>query len=247
MGDVNRGDANGGDVNTLPAAGRWALLSVSDKAGIVAFARQLAAAGLGLLSTGGTARALRDAGLAVTQVSALTGFPEVMDGRVKTLHPHVHGPILARRDVPSHMAAVDEHGLALIDVVVVNLYPFRETVAAGADPATVIENIDIGGPAMVRAAAKNHDHVLIVTSPDDYAAAGEAITAHGVQGVPSAVRRRLAGRAFRHVAGYDAAVADWFANGPFEVAEAGRALNSSELRYGENPHQTAQVIVDDAT
>src|SRR5262245_3797881 len=145
-----------------------ALISVSDKTGLVELARFLAGRGVALLSTGGSARALAEAGLAVTEVATHTGFPEIMDGRVKTLHPSIHGGLLARRDDPRHLAAMADHGIAPIDLLVVNLYPFEATVAAGADEAACIENIDVGGPAMIRAAAKNHDFVAVVTSPDDY-------------------------------------------------------------------------------
>ncbi len=170
---------------------RRALISVSDKRGLARLGTFLAARGVEILSTGGSARALSEAGVAVTEVSAHTGFPEIMDGRVKTLHPKIHGGILARRDVDADREALDEHGIAAIDLVVVNLYPFEATLASGAAPAACIENIDIGGPAMLRAAAKNHDFVTVVTDPDDYAALMEEIEAN--DGATSrALRARLA-------------------------------------------------------
>ncbi len=216
---------------------RRALLSVSDKSGIVDFARALAAHGVELVSTGGTAAALRDAGLAVRDVADLTGYPEMMDGRVKTLHPAVHGGILAVRDDPAHAAAMEAHGIGGIDLVVVNLYPFAATVARGAARDEIVENIDIGGPAMVRSAAKNHADVAIVTDPADYAAIAE----HGATDL--ATRKMLAAKAFAHTATYDAMIAGWFgfadqaqrfpATLPL-IAEA-----PTVLRYGENPHQSA--------
>lgn len=216
---------------------RRALLSVSDKAGIVELATALAGHGVELVSTGGTAKALRDAGLTVKDVSDLTGFPEMMDGRVKTLHPMVHGGILAVRGDAGHRAAMEQHGIGPIDLVVVNLYPFAATVAKGAGREEIIENIDIGGPAMVRSAAKNHADVAILTDPADYAAvAADAAT-------DLAFRRILAAKAFAHTATYDSMIASWFgfadqqqmfpATLPF-VAEA-----PTVLRYGENPHQAA--------
>ena len=217
---------------------RRALLSVSDKTGLVPLAQALADAGVELISTGGTAQALRDAGLAVRDVSELTGFPEMMDGRVKTLHPLVHGGILAVRGDAAHQAAMDAHGIAPIDLVVVNLYPFAATVARGAARDDIIENIDIGGPTMVRSAAKNHADVAIVTDPADYAAiiAGAGVT-------DFAMRKQLAAKAFAHTATYDSMIASWFgfadqaqqfpATLPI-IAEA-----PTVLRYGENPHQQA--------
>ena len=217
-----------------------ALLSVSDKTGIVDLARALAAAGVELVSTGGTAAALRDAGLAVRDVADLTGFPEMMDGRVKTLHPMVHGGLLAVRDDPGHVASMREHGIAAIDLVVVNLYPFEATVAKGADRDTIIENIDIGGPSMVRSAAKNHAHVAIVTDPADYAlVAGGSTTL--------ADRKRLAARAYAATAAYDGAIAAWFAtDDQGETFPARLTLSyrlGQSLRYGENPHQQAALYV----
>lgn len=213
-----------------------ALLSVSDKTGIVELSQALAAKGVELVSTGGTARALRDAGLAVRDVSEVTGFPEMMDGRVKTLHPMVHGGLLAVRDDPEHAAAMADHAIGAIDLVVVNLYPFEATVARGADRDTVIENIDIGGPSMVRSAAKNHAYVAIVTDPADYAivAAGETTLDQ---------RRLFAAKAFAATASYDGAIARWF--GTVDQAEAFPAVlpvtmtRAASLRYGENPHQSA--------
>lgn len=215
---------------------RRALLSVSDKTGIVDLGRALARQGAELVSTGGTATALRDAGLDVRDVSDLTGFPEMMDGRVKTLHPKVHGGLLAVRDDPAHAAAMAEHGIGAIDLVVVNLYPFEATVARGAGRDEIIENIDIGGPSMVRSAAKNHAFVAIVTDPADYALVAEGSTTLDQ-------RRRLAAKAFAATAGYDGAIAGWFA-----FADQGEAFpetlpltlrRGAPLRYGENPHQSA--------
>ena len=217
-----------------------ALLSVSDKAGLVELGRALAAKGVELVSTGGTAKALRDAGLAVKDVSELTGFPEMMDGRVKTLHPKVHGGLLAVRDNPEHAAAMAEHEIGAIDLVVVNLYPFLSTVMSDADRDTIIENIDIGGPSMVRSAAKNHDYVAIVTDPADYDVVA--------QGSTTLEQRRLfAAKAFAATAAYDAMISSWFA-----FADQGQAFpdtlslpikKGSELRYGENPHQAAALYL----
>ncbi|HRJ12140.1 MAG TPA: bifunctional phosphoribosylaminoimidazolecarboxamide formyltransferase/IMP cyclohydrolase, partial [Alphaproteobacteria bacterium] len=184
-----------------------ALLSVSDKTGIVEFARALAASGVELLSTGGTFKAIKDAGIAVTEVSGVTGFPEIMDGRVKTLHPKIHGGLLADRDVPEHVAAMKEHGITGIDMLVVNLYPFRETVASGAGFDECIENIDIGGPAMIRAAAKNHKHVLVITDVADYEKILAALQSNNISGE---LRCGLASKAYSHTAAYDAAISGWF-------------------------------------
>src|SRR5882762_5015700 len=182
-----------------------ALLSVSDKTGLVEFARGLQSFGVALLSTGGTAKLLRDNGISVTQVSDHTGFPEMLDGRVKTLHPKIHGGLLGRRDVPAHVAEMRAHGIEPIDLVAVNLYPFRETVARpDATIEDAIEQIDIGGPSMLRSAAKNHDAVTVVADPMDYRRIVEAIR-HG--GVSGAVRRELAAKAFTHTAAYDGAIA----------------------------------------
>jgi phosphoribosylaminoimidazolecarboxamide formyltransferase/IMP cyclohydrolase len=220
---------------------RRALVSVSDKTDLVEFGRFLAGQGVEILSTGGSARTLAEAGVPVIEVAAHTGFPEIMGGRVKTLHPKIHGGILARRDLPDHLAAMDEHGIGGIDMVVSNLYPFEATLASGADYDTCVENIDIGGPAMVRASAKNHDFVTIVTDPADYAAVMAEMTAN--QGaVGAALRRRLAMTAFSHTAAYDAMIAGWLAREqgesfPQRLVVAGRLQQS--LRYGENPHQAA--------
>ena len=219
-----------------------ALLSVSDKTGIVDLGQALVRHGVELVSTGGTAKALRDAGLAVRDISALTGFPEMMDGRVKTLHPIVHGGLLAVRDDPAHVAAMIEHGIGAIDLVVVNLYPFEATVAKGADRPEIIENIDIGGPSMVRSAAKNHAFVAIVTDPADY---GALIAEMDAQGGATTLdlRRRLAARAFAATAAYDGMIASWFG-----FADQGEQFpetlpltlkRGDILRYGENPHQSA--------
>ena len=219
-----------------------ALLSVSDKSGVVELARALARRDVELVSTGGTAAALREAGLPVRDVADLTGFPEMMDGRVKTLHPAVHGGLLAVRDDPAHAAAMLEHGIGAIDLVVVNLYPFEATVARGAARDEVIENIDIGGPSMVRSAAKNHAYVAIVTDPTDYPdLLAELAATDGATGLE--LRRKLAAKAFAATATYDAMIASWFAFAdqqqmfpatlPF-ILERG-----DELRYGENPHQKA--------
>jgi phosphoribosylaminoimidazolecarboxamide formyltransferase/IMP cyclohydrolase len=215
---------------------RRALLSVSDKTGIVELATGLAAKGVELVSTGGTAKALRDAGLTVRDVSDLTGFPEMMDGRVKTLHPMVHGGLLAVRDDPAHAKAMADHEIGAIDLVVVNLYPFAQTVAKGAGRDEIIENIDIGGPSMVRSAAKNHAYVAIVTDPADYAMLDKGETTLDQ-------RRKLAAKAFAATATYDGMIASWFA-----FADQGQMFpdtlpitleRQSTLRYGENPHQQA--------
>ncbi len=215
---------------------RYALLSVSDKTGIADFARGLIERGYTLLSTGGTARALRDAGLAVTDVSAHTGFPEIMAGRVKTLHPKIHGGILARRGTDE--AVMAEHGIGPIDVVAVNLYPFRETIAReGCTREEAVEQIDIGGPAMLRAAAKNHAHVWIVVAPEDYgrvlAAMDETETAQ------QSLRNHLAARAFAHTAAYDQAIAAYLAEDTFPEQLQIPLQKKQDLRYGENPHQQA--------
>ncbi len=225
-----------------------ALLSVSDKAGLVDFARALAARGVALVSTGGTHRALTEAGLPVTEVSDLTRFPEMMDGRVKTLHPAVHGGLLAVRANPEHQAAMLAHGIEPIDLLVVNLYPFEATLAAEKPFADCVENIDVGGPAMIRAAAKNHADVAVVVAPADYAAVLADLDAND-GATTAALRRRLAGRAFARTASYDAAIANWLAGeaepeaapkaaGAQPFRALGGALRQS-LRYGENPHQGA--------
>ena len=225
---------------------RRALISVSDKTGLAELGKALDMLGVAILSTGGSARALAEAGVTVTEVSAHTGFPEIMDGRVKTLHPAIHGGILARRGLESHRAAMEEHAIAPIDLVVVNLYPFRETVAAGGDWDACIENIDIGGPAMVRAAAKNHGDVAIVTDPGDY---GVLLAELAEGGSTLALRRRLARKAYAHTAAYDSAISTWMAEQegesfPESVSLAGDL--AQVLRYGENPHQKAAFYLDSA-
>jgi phosphoribosylaminoimidazolecarboxamide formyltransferase/IMP cyclohydrolase len=217
-----------------------ALISVSDKTGLISFARALAAMGVELLSTGGTARSLSESGLQVTEVAAETGFPEIMDGRVKTLHPKIHGGLLARRDNADHMAAMAANEIRPIDLLVVNLYPFEATLAAGADYETCVENIDIGGPAMIRAAAKNHDHVAVIVEPADYDTVVEELTASG--GITVATRRQLARTAYARTAAYDAAIANWLAEEqnvsfPDRLVIAG--AQPEIMRYGENPHQAA--------
>jgi phosphoribosylaminoimidazolecarboxamide formyltransferase / IMP cyclohydrolase len=218
-----------------------ALISVSDKTGLVEFGRALAEMGVEILSTGGTAKALSDAGVPVVEVADRTGFPEIMDGRVKTLHPTIHGGLLGRRDLPDHMAAMQAHGIAPIDLLVVNLYPFEATRARGAGWDESVENIDIGGPAMIRAASKNHDFVTVVVDTEDYAAVLDEMRAN--QGSTSrALRRRLAATAYARTAAYDSSIADWLANElddpfPRRFTLAGSA--PQVLRYGENPHQQA--------
>jgi phosphoribosylaminoimidazolecarboxamide formyltransferase/IMP cyclohydrolase len=226
-----------------------ALISVSDKSGILEFARELAALGVDIISTGGTAKLLADNGVKVTEISDYTGFPEMLDGRVKTLHPKVHGGILGRRDLPEHVATMQKHGIGNIDLVVVNLYPFRETVAKpGCTLEDAIENIDIGGPAMVRSSAKNHAHVAIVTDPADYALVLDEMKAGNVT---DATRFSLAVKAFEHTAAYDGAIANYFGmiveNGKPEGFP--RTINlqfkkAQALRYGENPHQSAAFYVE---
>jgi phosphoribosylaminoimidazolecarboxamide formyltransferase/IMP cyclohydrolase len=228
------------------------LLSVTDKTGVVDFARGLVGLGFSILSTGGTFRVLREAGVPATEVADYTDFPEMMDGRVKTLHPKIHGGILARRDHGDDLAAMGAHGIDPIDVVAVNLYRFRETAA---DPAAIreriVESIDIGGPSMVRSAAKNHAHVAVVVDPDDYAGLLDALAGHGGR-APAALLRRLASKAFAHTAAYDTAIAQWFDD---ESAREDRqprfgrffgfaAEGGHVLRYGENPQQAAAVYVD---
>jgi phosphoribosylaminoimidazolecarboxamide formyltransferase/IMP cyclohydrolase len=224
---------------------RRALISVSDKTGLVPFAQALVASGVQILSTGGSARALRDAGVPVTEVSEHSGFPEILDGRVKTLVPQIHGGILGRRDVAEHVAQMAQHNIAPIDLVAVNLYPFEATVAKGAADGDCVENIDIGGPALIRAAAKNHDFVTVLTEPGQYAVVLDEIARDG--GTTLALRRRLAGEAYARTAAYDAAIAAWFAERrgeafPHRFAIAGTRRQS--LRYGENPHQAAAFYVN---
>lgn len=225
---------------------RRALLSVSDKTGIVALAQGLAAAGFELISTGGTARALQAAGLTVTSVSSLTGHAEVFEGRVKTLHPKVHGGILGRWDAPADRAEAETHGIAPIEVVVVNLYPFAAAAARpGAEPAAVIEEIDIGGPALLRAAAKNHAHTWVLVDAADHDAALAALT--GPEPTAArALRRTLAAKAFAHTASYDRTIADWFEREGVDAAPLPPTLRLEAprvevLRYGENPHQIAAL------
>ncbi|UFZ01987.1 bifunctional phosphoribosylaminoimidazolecarboxamide formyltransferase/IMP cyclohydrolase [Bradyrhizobium ontarionense] len=218
-----------------------ALLSVSDKTGLVEFARSLAARGVELISTGGTAKAIADAGLKVKDVSDLTGFPEMMDGRVKTLHPKVHGGLLAIRGNDEHAEAMKTHGIAPIDLLVVNLYPFEGTVERGAAFSDCIENIDIGGPAMIRAASKNHEDVAVVVDINDYHAVLDDLAKHDGN-TTLLLRRRLAAKAYARTAAYDAAISNWFAatiqnDAPDYRAFGGRLIQS--LRYGENPHQHA--------
>jgi phosphoribosylaminoimidazolecarboxamide formyltransferase/IMP cyclohydrolase len=218
-----------------------ALISVSDKTGLLDLAHALAKLGVELVSTGGTRRALADAGLTVLDVSELTGFPEMMDGRVKTLHPKVHGGLLAVRSNKEHAASIQKHGIRPIDLLVVNLYPFEATVANGADFAACIENIDIGGPAMIRAAAKNHGDVAVVVDPADYAGVVAELEQHG-GATTVALRRKLAAKAYARTAAYDAAISNWLFEELGEPAPAYRAFGgrlAEPLRYGENPHQSA--------
>jgi len=224
---------------------RRALVSLSDKTGLEELAAGLARHGVEIVSTGGTAAKMRELGAQVRDVSDLTGFPEMMDGRVKTLHPKVHGGLLGVRDNPEHAAAMEEHEIAPIDLVVVNLYPFLNTVMSGADRDTIIENIDIGGPSMVRSAAKNHAHVAIVTDPADYAVLLEQLDANGATTLE--FRKKLAAKAFGLTAAYDSTISQWFA-----FADQGDRWPQSwtrastlkmPLRYGENPHQQAALYV----
>ncbi len=217
-----------------------ALISVSNKDGVVAFVRKLADNGVAILSTGGTARVLRDAGIAVTDVSEHTGFPEILDGRVKTLHPKIHGGLLARRDQESHQKQVAENRIDYIDLVCVNLYPFKEVTERGCDFEEAVENIDIGGPSMLRSAAKNHEHVVVVVDPADYDTVAAEIADAG--NVGGELRRELARKAFATTAAYDGMIADYF--GGAEGARLGVTVHRQyqlvqSLRYGENPHQEA--------
>src|SRR6185436_19594245 len=234
---------------------RRALLSVSDKAGLIDFAKALARHGVQLISTGGTSKALSDAGLKVTDVSTVTGFPEMMDGRVKTLHPRIHGGLLALRDDPAHAASMKQHDIEGIDLLVSNLYPFEETVARGASYDETVENIDIGGPAMIRAAAKNHGYVAVVVDGDDYASVLAELEANN-GALSLTTRRALAGKAYARTATYDAAISNWFfaqeAHGkkveelkpPTFFALGGKLKQG--LRYGENPHQWAAFYTSGA-
>ena len=220
---------------------RRALVSVADKTGVVEVARQLTALGVAIVSTGGTARTLRDGGVDLEDVSDVTGFPELMDGRVKTLHPRIHGAILARRDNTADQTALEDHHIDPIDLVVVNLYPFQRTVAAGAPFDDCIEQIDIGGPAIIRAAAKNHEHVAVVTAPTDYSELLAELKEHDGS-TTLAFRRKMAASAFTCTAAYDGAIAQWFSRQAGEAIPdvlIVRANLKQRLRYGENPHQEA--------
>jgi len=222
------------------AAPRRALISVFDKTGLIEVARALNGLGVELVSTGGTRAAIAAAGLPVTDVSTLTGYPEMMDGRVKTLHPAVHGGLLGVRDAPEHARAMAEHGIGGIDLLYVSLYPFEETVAAGGDFATCVENIDIGGPAMIRSAAKNHAYVAVCTTAEDMAEVLAALKADGATDL--ALRKRLAARAYARTAAYDTAIAAWFARQADETWPARKGFSGTlvqTMRYGENPHQDA--------
>lgn len=224
--------------NIIPI--KRALISVSDKSGLVEFAKSLADNGVEILSTGGSAKAIRDAGIAVTEVADYTGFPEMMDGRVKTLHPKVHGGFLALRDNPDHVAAMEKHDIKSIDLVAINLYPFEATVKSGADFHTCIENIDIGGPAMVRSAAKNYGFVTIVTDPTDYNVITAEMTDQG--GTTQDTRKKMAAKAYARTAAYDTAISAWYASQNGETFPERMSLTGTkvqECRYGENPHQVA--------
>lgn len=217
---------------------RRALISVSDKTGLISLAKSLAQAKVEILSTGGTAKLLAEQGIQVTDVASVTGFPEIMGGRVKTLHPKIHGGLLGRRNLDEDRQAMETHGIDPIDLLVVNLYPFEQTIAKGAGPEEAVENIDIGGPAMIRAAAKNHAHLAVATDPSDYATIEQALDNGGTT---FEERRALAAKAFSRTAAYDSAIAGWFAGDslPERIAFAGQ--RSLELRYGENPHQSAAL------
>ncbi|KQV35808.1 MULTISPECIES: bifunctional phosphoribosylaminoimidazolecarboxamide formyltransferase/IMP cyclohydrolase [unclassified Rhizobium] len=222
---------------------RTALLSVSDKTGIVDLARKLHEKGIRLVSTGGTHKALSEAGLPVSDVSELTGFPEVMDGRVKTLHPGVHGGLLAIRDDEEHVAAMSAHGITGIDLAIINLYPFEEVRAKGEDYPTTVENIDIGGPAMIRASAKNHAYVTVITDPADYDALVEEL---GSGATSFAFRQKMAAKAYARTAAYDTAISSWFAevlDTPMPRHRTIGGVLKEEMRYGENPHQKAAFYV----
>lgn len=224
---------------------RRALISVSDKTGLVDFARALHKAGVHLISTGGTAKSIGAAGIPVRDVSELTGFPEIMDGRVKTLHPSVHGALLGIRDDPEHQAAMEAHGIESIDLVVVNLYPFEEVRRGGGDYPSIVENIDIGGPAMVRASAKNHAYVGIVTDPEDYASVLNALELN-FGSLTYEFRKKLAAKAYARTAAYDAAISGWFAETLGIEHPTWRAFGGkleSVMRYGENPHQSAGLYL----
>ncbi len=222
-----------------------ALLSVSDKTGLVEFAQFLAKRGIEILSTGGTAKTLRDAGIAVKEVAEHTEFPEMLEGRVKTLHPKIHGGLLGRRNVAEHTDAMKKHGIMPIDLVVINLYPFEATVAKGGDYDDCVENIDIGGPAMVRSAAKNHEHVTVIVDPSHYAAVQYEMEQNN-NATSLETRKKLAAQAFARTAAYDAAISTWFAHELDEPLAQRVTLSGTRkqtLRYGENPHQTAAFYV----
>ncbi len=232
----------------MAAKVKTALISVSDKTGLVEFATFLAKKGVKILSTGGTAKALRAAKIKVIDVSDHTGFPEIMDGRVKTLHPKIHGGILAKRSDKHHKKAMKENKIDCIDMVVVNLYPFEDTVATGKDFSTCIENIDIGGPSMIRSAAKNHEDVVVIVSPEDYPLVQEEMERQK-GGVSKAKRQELAAKAFARTALYDSAISNWFAeqqNNKFPSNISLGAIRKSILRYGENPHQNAAIYISDS-
>ena len=222
-----------------------ALISVSDKTGLDDFAKALHSLGVELISTGGTARYIAGLGVPVKDVSDVTGFPEMMDGRVKTLHPLIHGGLLGLRDNETHQKSMKDHNITPIDLLVVNLYPFRETVARGADAETCIENIDIGGPAMIRSASKNHGFVTVVTEPEDYQLILDEMRALGGTGFET--RRSLAGKAFAHTASYDSAISTWMAHQDDEIFPETMTIAMQKidsLRYGENPHQVAALYRD---
>ncbi len=224
---------------------RRALISVSDKSGLVEFAQRLTEMGIELVSTGGTREVISDAGIAVRDVSDLTNFPEIMDGRVKTLHPGVHGGLLAIRGDDDHVAAMIEHEIAEIDLAVINLYPFEEVRAKGGDYPTIVENIDVGGPAMIRAAAKNHAYVTVVVDPSDYAGVAESLKENG-GAAPYRLRQRLAAKALARTAAYDALISNWFAAALETPVPDFRAVGgrlAEKMRYGENPHQEAGFYV----
>jgi len=227
--------------NLVPV--KRALLSVFDKTGLIELAQKLSDHGVELLSTGGSAKAIKDAGIAVKDVSEVTGFPEIMDGRVKTLHPAIHGGLLAIRDAEDHVAAMAEHGIGNIDLLVVNLYPFEQVRESGAPADEIVENIDIGGPAMLRAAAKNHAYVSVLTSPDDYANFLTDLDDNKGSSTLN-TRKRLAQATFARTASYDAAISNWMATA-FEISEPpSRAIGGrlqQTMRYGENPHQQAAL------
>ncbi len=223
-----------------------ALLSVSDKSGLIELAQALHRHGIELVSTGGTHKAIKDAGLPVKDISEITHFPEMMDGRVKTLHPVVHGGLLGRRDIADHTQSMKDHNIGPIDIVVVNLYPFAETVAKGGDFALCVENIDIGGPSMIRSAAKNHDFVTIVTNPSDYADLIAELDRHDGK-ISYPTRREYAAKAYAVTAAYDGAISAWFGNqlgATWPQTLVASAKLGQELRYGENPHQKAALYLD---